>query len=422
MPSGVIRGFDARTGRQLWAFEPMQRPADVPAAKWKTGAGNAWSILAADPERHLVFLPTGSASPDYYGGLRPGDDRWSNSVLAIDARTGKLVWGFQLVHHDLWDYDTAAAPLLADVPVDGKPVPAVIIGNKTGFLYVLDRATGKPLYPIEERPVPQSSTPGEAASPTQPIPTFLPSVAPQSVGPDDLFGVDAADKAACARVLDELGAGQIFTPPGVKGSIAVPGNVGGINWSGYGWDASRKLLVVPTTNLPFVVKLVPDAQFGAEEKKGDLRAELTEQTGAGFGISRKPFMSPAGAPCVRPPWGELVAVDLAAGKVRWRVPLGNIRDLSPKAPDVPTGSPVFGGPLLTAGGLVFAAGTIDRRLHAFDIDSGKELWTAELPASAHAQPMTYQAGGRQYLVVAAGGSAKISEERQDDAVIAFTLP
>ena len=420
MPSGVIRGLDARTGKELWRFEPMQRPQG--AARWKTGAGNAWSILTADPERHLVFAPTGSASPDYYGGLRPGDDRWANSVIALDTRTGKLVWGFQLVHHDLWDYDTASAPVLADVPVNGKLVPAVIAGNKTGYLYVLDRLTGKPLYPVEERPVPQSSTPGEAAWPTQPVPTFVEPVARQSVTAADLFGADDADKAACRKVFDDLGAGAVFTPPSLKGVIAVPGNVGGMNWSGFGYDPQRRLVIVPTTNLPFIVRLIPDASFRGEVAHGDLRAEMTEQQGAGFGIWRKPFLSPAGVPCVRPPWGELVAVELDTGKIRWRSPLGSVRDLSPNAPDAPTGSPVLGGSIITAGGLVFSAGAIDRRLHAFDIDTGKELWTAELPASAHASPMTYEVGGRQYLVIAAGGAAKITEERQADAVIAYALP
>lgn len=422
MPSGVIRGVDARTGKELWRFEPMQRPVGVAPEAWKTGAGNAWSIMTADPARHLVFAPTGSASPDYYGGLRPGDDKWANSVVALDSRTGKLVWGFQLVHHDLWDYDTASAPVLADVPVNGKLVPAVIAGNKTGFLYVLDRETGKLLYPVEERPVPASTTPGETAAPTQPFPTFLPAVTRQSVAADDIFGVNDADRAACAKVLDDLGAGRIFTPPSLKGSIAVPGNVGGMNWSGFGYDPVRQLVIVPSTTLPFVVKLVREADLKGERAKGDMRAELTDQRGSGYAMSRKPFMSPSGVPCVRPPWGELVAVDLATGKIRWRTSLGSVRDLSPNAPDRPTGSPVLGGSIITAGGLVFSAGTIDRRLHAFDIDTGKEVWTADLPASAHASPMTYEAGGKQYVVIAAGGSAKITEERQGDAVVAYALP
>jgi quinoprotein glucose dehydrogenase len=422
MPGGVIRGFDARTGKQLWAFEPMQRPKGATAATWKTGAGNAWSILTADPARHLVFAPTGSASPDYYGGLRPGEDKWSNSVVALDSRTGRLVWGFQLVHHDLWDYDTAAAPVLVDVPVDGKLVPAVIAGNKTGFLYVLDRATGKPLYPVDERAVPQSTTPGEATSPTQPYPTFLPAVSRQSLGPDDVFGATPADLAACRKLVEDLGPGRIFAPPSLKGSIAVPGNIGGVNWSGFAYDPARRLLVVPTTELPFVIRLFPEAAFKAEAQSGDMRAELARQTGGGFGMSRKPFMSPSGAPCIKPPWGELVAVDLTAGKIRWRSTLGGVRDLSPAAGDAPTGSPILGGSILTAGGLAFSAGTLDRRLHAFDTDTGREVWTAELPASAHAQPMTYEVGGKQYVVIAAGGSAKIDEERQGDAVIAYALP
>ncbi len=417
MPSGVVRAYDARTGAPAWSWRPLQPKPGV-----KSGAANAWSVIAADPARHLVFIPTGAASPDYYGGLRPGDNRWANSVVALDSRTGRLVWGFQLVHHDLWDYDTAAPPLLATIPHDGKPTPVVVAGNKTGFLYVLRRGDGKPVFPVEERPVPASTTPGESASPTQPIPTAIPPLVPQSLSPDEAWGFTPADKEACRAMIAEVGGGRIFTPPSVKGTIAVPGNIGGMNWSGFAFDPTRNLLVTSVTNIPYRVRLIPAAGFDEAVRHPEPGVEYGRQRGAPYGLARAPLFGPSHGLCIAPPWGSLVAVDLATGRIRWRTPLGSMRDLAPGVPDAPTGSAALGGPIVTAGGLVFAAGTIDRRLHAFDVATGKEVWRTELPASAHAMPMTYEAGGRQYVVIAAGGSAKITEEGQSDALVAFALP
>jgi membrane-bound PQQ-dependent dehydrogenase (glucose/quinate/shikimate family) len=422
MPDGVVRGFDARTGKLVWSWQPLEKPPGVTDAAWQTGAANAWSIMTVDPARGLVFVPTGSASPDYYGGLRPGDNRWANSVVALDGRTGKLAWGFQLVHHDLWDYDSASAPLLADVPTPQGRKPAVIAGNKTGFLYVLDRDTGRPLWPVEERPVPQSDIPGELTSPTQPFPTTLPALVPQSIGPDQAWGLNDADRAACRAKISELKGGSVFTPPGLAPRIAVPGNVGGMNWSGYALDTTRDLLVVSVTHLPFIFKLIPTGDIDAAQTKGDFRAEYARQRGAPYGMARAPFMGASGLPCVASPWGSLVGVDLKAGKIAWSTPLGSLDELAPAISKVAPGSIALGGPIVTAGGLVFTAGTIDRRLHGFDVETGKEIWTADLPASAHAMPMTYEARGKQYLVIAAGGAAKIDEEKQSDAVIAYALP
>ena len=421
MPGGAVRGFDARSGKLKWTWEPLEKPPNVPAEAWKTGAGNAWSILAADPARHLVFVPTGSASPDYYGGLRPGDDRWANSVVALDARTGKLAWGFQLVHHDLWDYDTAAAPLATRVRLNGKATPVLIAGNKTGMLYALDPATGKPALPIEERPVPQSDVPGERTSPTQPFPLTLPRLAPQALTPDKAFGLSDADRDACRKALADLTGAAVFTPPSLTGMLAVPGNVGGINWSGFAWDARRERLIVSISNLPFKVRLIPRDKFTGGDR-GDLRGETAPQSGTPYAMNRAPLRAPSGVPCAPPPWGELVAVDVAAGKVAWRTPLGTMDELAPGVGAVAKGSLTLGGPIVTAGGLVFVGGTLDRRFRAFSAETGEELWTAELPASAHATPITYEANGRQYVVIAAGGSAKVTEEKQGDAIVAFALP
>jgi quinoprotein glucose dehydrogenase len=419
MSAGTVRGYDARTGKLLWSWEPLERPTG--AQTWLTGAANAWSIMSADPKRHLVFIPTGSASPDYYGGLRPGDNRWANSVVALDARNGKFVWGFQLVHHDLWDYDTAAAPLRADIELDGHRVEAVIAGNKTGMLYVLDAATGKPLLPVEERPVPQSDVAGETTSPTQPFPVKLPPLAPHALSPADAWGTNDADREACRTIIANASGTSLFSPPSTKGSIAIPGAYGGINWSGIAWDAQHQKVIATVSNVPFQVQLIPEDQLAAGAR-GNFRGDLGPQRGTPFAMVRSAFFSPSHAFCVAPPWGELVSVDVATGQIAWRHPVGNMSDIYPGTVGEAPGSLMLGGPIVTAGGIIFTGGSVDRRLHALSAETGAELWSAELPASAHAQPITYEAGGRQFVVIAAGGSANISPERQGDALVAFAIP
>jgi quinoprotein glucose dehydrogenase len=379
--------------------------------------------MAVDPGRHLVFVPTGSASPDYYGGLRPGDNRWANSIVALRAETGKIAWGFQLVHHDLWDYDCASPPLLATLQHQGKDIPVAIQGNKTGMLYVLNRDTGVPIFPIEERPVPQSDVPGETASPTQPFPVAPPPLVPHMLSPDDAWAINPAECEDCRGRLHELRNEGIFTPPSLKGSLVIPGNVGGMNWSGYAFDPGRNLLVANVNNLPAKVRLVPRAEFEDRKRRVE-KGEYTEQTGVPYGMFRNFLQARSDLPCGPPPWGSLTAVDLAQGTIRWRVPLGSMQDFGGSHPEVPPGSVSLGGPIITAGGLVFIAGTIDPFIRAFDIETGKELWRAPLPASGAATPMTYctRSGGKQFLVIAAGGHSKVEEESQSDALIAFALP
>ncbi|WP_049623007.1 pyrroloquinoline quinone-dependent dehydrogenase [Frateuria defendens] len=420
MPSGVVRGYDARSGALRWRWDPLgQHPAGHGGSAWRSGAANAWSIMVADEARGLVFVPTGSASPDYYGGHRPDDDRWANSVVALHAATGKPAWGFQLVHHDLWDYDTASPPLLATLQRNGRDVPVVVQGNKTGYLYVLDRDTGKPVLPVEERAVPQSDVPGEHTAPTQPIPTTLPPLSPVRLAADQLWGPTPADREACRAALHGRDAVEVFTPPSLRGGVAVPGNIGGMNWSGYAFDPQRKLLVVNTTFLPFELGLLAHDDSHAHGPDG---SEYGAQAGTPYAMFRRPLLSPAHLPCLPGPWGELVGVDLAEGRIRWHVPLGSMQGFAPGVKDMPPGSPSLGGPIVTAGGLAFIAGTIDPYLRAFDLDNGQLLWQARLPTSGHATPMTYAWQGRQYVVIAAGGSAKITEEAQGDAIIAYALP
>ena len=422
MPAGVVRGFDARSGVLRWSWDPIaQHPAGSGASTWQSGAANAWSIMAVDEARGLVFVPTGSASPDYYGGHRPGDNHWANSVVALHASTGKLAWGFQLVHHDLWDYDTASPPLLTTLKRDGRDVPVVVQGNKTGYLYVLDRLTGKPFFPVVERAVPQSDVPGELTSPTQPIPTTLPALSPTTLNVADFWGPTEADRESCRKTMHGRATSSVFTPPSLQGGAAVPGNVGGMNWSGYAFDPARNLLVVNTSFLPFELRLIERNDYDTHVHSDD-PGEYAGQHGTPYAMYRHALVSSAHLPCAPGPWGELIGVDLAGGRIRWRVPLGSFQGFSPHTKDMPAGALSLGGPIVTAGGLAFIAGTIDPYLRAFDLDNGKELWKARLPASGHATPMSYSWKGHQYVVIAAGGSAKITEEAQSDAIIAYALP
>ena len=404
MPEGVVRGYDARTGALRWSWDPI--PYDVAR---HSGAANACSVMAADPAQGLVFVPTGSASPGFYGAARPGDDRWADSIVALHAATGRIAWGFQLVHHDLWGYDTAAPPLVTRI---GER-PVVIAGNASGYLYVLDELTGQPVFPIHEREVPASDVPGESAWPTQPVPDAPPALAPQELTRHDAWGATTRDREYCRDRLEELRPGSLFVPPSLQGSLDYPGHFGGLNWSGGALDPAHHALFVATDAVPFVVKLVPRAGVPSIEKT-KAHGELAAQEGAPYAVYRAPLFSPSGLPCSPPPWGQLAAVDLETGAVRWQVPVGAMGGQA--------GSLVLGGPIATAGGLVFIAGTVDARLHAFDADTGQELWSGALPAPGHATPMTYEVAGKQYVVVAAGGHAKLAFEPLGDAVVAFTLP
>lgn len=423
MPSGVVRAYDARTGGLRWRWDPI--PGNVPSTNanrthkpWNTGAANAWSIMTTDPERGLVFIPTGSASPDYYGGLRAGDDKWADSVVALRATSGKIAWGFQLVHHDLWDYDTASPPLLATINHDGSRVPVVIQGNKTGFLYVLNRDTGAPIFPVEERAVPQSDVPGEVTSPTQPFPLAPPPLSPQTFSLAEAWGPTESDRKSCRDAIGKLRNQGIFTPPSIRGTLAVPGNLGGMNWSGYAFDPNRSLLVVNTNNLIARVRLIPRNKVKSDNENGSYGA----QRGTPYGMLRRFLQSPSDLPCSSPPWGTLSAVDMTTGKIRWQVPLGSMRDFGGVHDSVPPGSISLGGPIVTAGGLVFIAGTTEPYIRAFNIATGKELWNSQLPASGNATPMTYEFRGKQYVVIAAGANQGIREEPQGDAIVAFALP
>jgi quinoprotein glucose dehydrogenase len=407
---GIVQAFDARTGKSRWTWNPTPW-AD--STQPRTGGGNAWSTLSVDAERDLVFVPTGSSSPDYFGGIRKGDNKWANSVVALRASTGQFVWGFQVVHHDLWDYDVAAQPTLLTWK-DGTP--AVVINTKMGHVFVLNRLTGAPLIPVEERPVPQTDIPGEQSWPTQPHTAI--SLVPAGFGPSDTWGPTPEDVAWCQAKVRSSRSEGIFTPPSLQGTIVYPGNVGGVNWGSAAYDPERHIMVANTNRLIAWVKLIPREQFAAEtHKQQDNRiyGEFGTQRGAAYGIYRTFIFSPSGLPCNAPPWGTTKAIDLFSGKELWDVPLGTM------VPNQQTGSINLGGPIITAGGLVFTSAAMDSYFRAFDIESGKELWRYELPAGGQATPMTYTLDGKQYVVIAAGGHGKLGT-KQGDYVLAFTLP
>jgi quinoprotein glucose dehydrogenase len=422
---GIVRGFDARTGALRWTWDPIPWASRTTP---RTGAGNAWSTLSVDAERGLVFVPTGSASPDYWGGTRKGDNRWANSVVALQAATGLLVWGFQVVHHDLWDYDVASQPMLFSWR-DGTP--AIAITTKMGRVFVLDRVTGAPLLPVEERPAPPSDVPGEEAWPTQPSSGI--SVVPESLRAEDAWGATEKDRAWCREKIAAARSEGIFTPPSLRGTVVFPGNAGGVNWGSSAYDPVRHLLFMNTNRLAMTVRLIPHERLALEATQGTpeerLRAELALQAGTPYAMRRAPLLSPSGTPCNPPPWGTLVAVDLFSGRTAWDVPLGSVvsgdfkrllvRLFRPALLD--SGSPNFGGPIATAGGLVFTAASMDNHLRGFDSDTGRELWKYELPAGGQATPMTYRVDGRQYLVIAAGGHGKLGT-KLGDYVVAFALP
>lgn len=429
---GTVRAFDAVSGAQRWAFDPIPDSPTHPATgTWAsaqaaaTGGANAWGIMSVDPDRGLVFIPTGSASPDFFGGMRLGDNRFANSLLALDAQTGKYQWAQQLVHHDLWDFDVAAQPALVEVARRGAPMNAVIQATKQGMLFVFDRDSGKPAFPVEERPVPQTQVPGEKTSPTQPF-SMLPATTEQRpLTPDDAWGLTFWDRGKCRNLIRKYRNEGVFTPPDTRGSILWPGYLGGVNWSGIAVDSRRGRVIAAVNHLAMVVTLVPQAELEKQRASGEYpRSEFAYQKGTPYGMRREPLLSPWGLPCIPPPWGTLVSVDLKANRINWQVPLGSTENLAPRfVPVRDFGTPNLGGPIVTAGDIVFVGGAMDRYLRAFDLETGRELWKHPLPAGGQATPMTYRAGKneRQYVVIAAGGHGPLGVPL-GDTVVAFALP
>ncbi len=423
-PRGTVRAYDARTGAPRWTFDPI--PNDRPES-WqngsaaRTGHANVWSTMSVDAERDLVFLPTSSASPDFFGGERPGDNRYANSVVALRGSTGEVVWHFQTVHHDIWDYDLAAQPNLVEIQPNGEgaPVAAVLQPTKTGLVFTLDRETGKPLYQVEERPVPTGAVHGEWLSPTQPFPQKPPPLVPQHVTPDDAWGFTFLDRNACRKEIAAHRSDGLFTPPSTEGTILYPFTGGGVNWGSAAWDPKRQWLIVNTNRVMHVVTLIPSSEVEAAQR-AEPNKEISPQTGTPFGMKREVLLSPIGVPCNPPPWGALTAVDMKHGEVVWEVPLGTTEGRVPFL-KLNYGMPGVGGPMITSSGLVFISAVTDGYLRAIDIESGRELWKGKLPAGGQATPMSYSFGGRQFVVIAAGGHSTLGTHA-GDSIVAFALP
>jgi len=425
-PSGVVRAYDARTGALRWAWDLrppgfVATPENTSAEGYALATPNAWAPMAVDAERDLVFVPTGNPAPDYYRG-DSNIDYYGSSVVALRASSGEVVWRFQTVHRDLWDFDVPAQPTLFTLRKGGAEIPALVQATKMGLLFVLNRETGEPLFPVEERAVPQLEVPGEKLSPSQPFPLKPPPLSRHSLTPDEAFGFTPWDRRACRRQLEALRFEGIYTPPTLEGTLMVPGNAGGSNWGGVAVDQARQRLVANTQDLAFAVRLIPregfDIDLARERGEG---AEYAPMRGTPFAMRRTLLMSPLGVPCMPPPWGRLAAVDLASGEISWQVTLGTLRDLTPLPLALELGTPTLGGPLLTESGLVFIGATADFYLRAFDAESGEELWKGRLPTVAFATPISYRAGGRQYVVIAAMGYGR-GGLRVDDELIAFALP
>ena len=435
--SGAVRGFDAVTGRQKWSWDPVRWTGNQHPRL--SGSGNAWSIISADPAHDLVFVPTGSSSVDFYGAKRLGDNRDADSIVALRASTGEKAWAFQLVHHDLWDYDTPSEPLMFTFR---GSVPAVAVTTKSNMVYVFNRLTGKPLYPVIERPVAPSTIPGEHAWPTQPFST-LPPLGPLSFAAHDLHLQNAADQSFCRGWIDRLDNHGLFTPPSIKGSLVSPGNGGGSNWGSSAFDPTTSVLYTHVSMLPFVVRLVPhptpgetslakferrvhkhlpewaggdppplETQFEPPDHGGNYGRDIDPQEGAPFMVARQALMSRDGTPCGPPPFGSIVAINLNTGKKLWTIPSG----------DMATGElGGFGmsGPIATAGGLLFVGSLQDASLRAYNSTTGQELWRTKLPGPSDATPMTYTRHGRQYVVIAEGGN---DARKEGQALMAFALP
>ena len=428
-PSGVVRAFDARTGEQSWAFDLAPPDYDyetglVSEEGHALGTPNVWGVMTVDETRGWVYIPTGNPSPDYYRSGEPDMDYYGTSVVALDGTNGEVQWHFNTVINDFWDFDVGAQPTLADIQIGGETVPALIQGTKMGFVFVLNRETGEPVVAISYDPVPREGPLADQLSPVQPFPPAAFRLAPE-VSADDAWGLTPVDEGACREFLESIRTGPLYTPVTEDWTVVAPSNIGGINWGGVAVDPVRGRIYARTSNVPYIVRLIPKEDF--EGRAGfEWDIELAEQRGTPYAMARKPMLSDWGLPCNKPPWGYLTAVDIAEETQLWQVAHGTVRDIAPLPIPLALGVPGLGAPIVTSTGLVFIGAAWENVLRAYDADTGEELWKHDLPASPQATPMSYSvksANGRekQFVMMAAGGHARMGST-MGDYLVAFALP
>jgi quinoprotein glucose dehydrogenase len=414
-PPGNVFAVDAQSGKLNWQFNSI--PPDLNP---KTGTSNVWSSMSVDEQNNLLFLPISSPSPDYYGGDRLADMPLSTSVTALNPDTGAVVWSYQIVHHDIWDYDTNSAPVLFDLQQNGKTVPALIQSSKQGFLYVLNRLTGQPIFPIDEKPVPASDVEGEKAFPTQPWPTT-----PEATTPDQFPGIstlaDVLSGGYCSRTMAGLRYDGRYTPPSLKGTLAYPATAGGVEWGGGAVDPTTNTYVVNSSSVAQIYRLIPRDQYEKlSAQPGAHEQGYFPMTGAPYGFQLQTFLNPLGMPCWNGPYGTLSSYDLNTGKLNWRLPFGQVQKWGFYMPQS-WGSVTIGSPVITKSGVIFIGASMDSRVRAIDLKSGKVLWESLVDAPSVSEPAVYTYKGKEYALFAAGGNS-ILEPKVGDELVAYALP
>ncbi|WP_138465692.1 glucose/quinate/shikimate family membrane-bound PQQ-dependent dehydrogenase [Poseidonocella sp. HB161398] len=424
--SGVIRAFDIDTGELLWNWDSgnpdVTAPIDIAGGEtYTTNSPNSWSVFSVDEELGFVFIPMGNRVPDQLGmGRSPAVEEHSSSIVALDIATGAKQWVRQTVHHDLWDMDVPAQPVLIDLTRDGQSVPALVGPTKQGDIWVLDRRTGEPLTPREELPAPGGAIPEDFTAPTQPISAL--TFRPDPMTGRDMWGVTMFDQMWCRIQLHKLNYEGQYTPPSLEGTIVYPGNFGVFNWGSVAVDPERQVLFGMPTYLPFTSRLVPASEIPPKDAATTASEQgLNRNDGAPYGVVMGPFLSPIGVPCLAPPWGFVAGADLTTEQVAWKHRNGTVRDMTPLPLKVRLGVPGIGGPIITRGGVAFLAASVDDYLRAYNLTDGTQLWEARLPAGGQSTPMTYEVGGKQYVVIVAGGHGSIGT-KPGDYILAYALP
>lgn len=418
-PPGAVFSVDPQTGELQWAFQTI--PDEL---REQTGTANVWTAMSVDEDLGLVYMPISSPSPNYWGGNRVDEVPYATSTTAVDLETGEVVWSRQWVHHDIWDYDINSAPTLMDITVDGEEIPALIQATKMGFLFVVNRETGEDVWPIEERAVPagDGTVDGEYYAPTQPFPTKPAPLLDQAEKPEVWLPADIVGAGSCSRLFDDLWYEGMYTPPTTKGSgvLAYPDSAGGVQWGGVAFDPETQTAVVNTSHITQYIQLYAREEYDSQTGGSGNESGFYPQEGSPYGMSLFSAFNWLGMPCWKPPFGELVALDMTTGDVKWRKPLGMSQKFGFYMPES-MGSPTIGGPAVTAGGLIFIGATMDAKARAFDLETGEELWSDQMEAPIVANPAIYEYNGRQYVAFVAGGNS-IIKDQVGDQVAVYALP